>query len=94
MKWKKTPPDPSLPWVWCDFNAGTEEGEYWVLDIKDLGKIKPRPAEGIRIFIYDYENEEETEIVGCEAILKKKKGIWIAIPDEDTWYSSITPNPD
>lgn len=87
MKWKVIPPDPSLPRIWCDFNTGTEEGGYWVLDVKDIQLIKPGPMEGMRVFIYDFENEEKTEIVGCEAFLKKENRLWIALPDEETWYS-------
>ena len=75
----------NIPWVYCDFNSCTEKNEYWTLKKDDLVKIDNKDNK--KIFIFMYENEEETEIVGCEAILKKSEGKWIAIPNDDTWYS-------
>lgn len=52
------------------------------------------PAVGKRIFVFMYEDREETELVGCEATLEwatlATEG-WRARPDAPTWYRGPRP---
>jgi hypothetical protein len=81
----------AIPHIWCDFNAAGWSGEpgddcYYVLDKAALHSL-PEP-EGMRVFIFDYENVDKTEILGCEAILERTTAGWLrARPDRATWYS-------
>jgi hypothetical protein len=82
------PPDASLPWVWCDFNACGWSGQagdtcYYVLDRRTLDGL--HPAEGMRVFVFDYEGAGE--MVGCAGRLEWHNGDWRVRPDEWTnWY--------
>jgi len=80
-----------IPHIWCDFNASGWSGEsgdncYYVLNKAALDSLPEQ--EGTRVFIFDYEDVDMTEIVGCEAILERTADGWLrARPDEATWYS-------
>lgn len=75
--------------VWCDFNAAGWSGAaddtcYYVLDTHVLERHGA--YEGMRVFVFDYDNEAHTILVGCEATLEWHKDGWRARPDPATWY--------
>ena len=85
---KSTPPDASLPKVWCDFNACGWSGEpddncYYAFDKEALAAL--RPTEGMQLVIYD-DNGDGT-VIGCEARLESFNMSWRFRPDEDTWFT-------
>src|SRR5262245_35824077 len=90
-------PDPAVPIIGCDFNACGWSGQdddncYYVLDLAAIARL-PQP-DGARVFVFDWKDLEEPEVVGCEATLEwvdwTELGCprgWRAWPDEATWYS-------
>ena len=83
-----------LPAIECDFNAMGWSGEaddicYYVFHRAMFDALEK--AVGMRIFVFMYEDVDQTEIVGCEAILEYDQGAWRARPDEATWYRGAAP---
>ncbi len=81
----------NLPKVFCDFNAAGLSGDpddncYYGFDEMGLSDFGG-PREGLHVFLYDYEDIERTEIVGCEAILEKYQISWLAQPAPDSWLA-------
>ena len=59
-------PSPLPPRVWCDFNAcgwsGAEDDDcYYQLDAADIDAIQRN--EGTTVLLYDWEDDEETEVL-------------------------------
>ena len=87
-------PPKDLPAISADFNAIGWSGEEndnccYSLHCEKLKEISPR--EGMRIFIYDDDIDEDgkPEIFGCVAILEKIDDLsarWRARPIESTWF--------
>ena len=80
-------PDPSLPRLWCDFNAQgwtgvADDSCYYAFDIKGLANLSPH--EGMRLFAFD--EEGNGEVIGCEGVLEKFGESWRIRPDENTWF--------
>lgn len=78
-----------MPAIVCDFNATGWSGDrgdtyYYVFSQADMAKVDM--YEGMKAFIYMYENAEMTEIIGFEAVFEKYGTGWRAKPDEDTFY--------
>jgi hypothetical protein len=81
-------PDASLPRLWCDFNAEGWTGApddtcYYAFDQQALARLGPR--EGLRLFAFV--DEENGEIVGCQAVLETFGTSWRVRPVEGTWFS-------
>ena len=80
----------NTPRVWCDFNAigwsgDPDDDAYYVFDAAALAQAEP--TEGMRLFLFDWEDAEETRIVGCEAILERVGDAWRARPVYGSWCS-------
>ena len=79
-----------LPYIECDFNARGWSGDlddmcFYVFVIPtDISVVLHN---GLRSFIFMYDNAEKTEIVGCEAVFEQYHEGWRARPDETTWYN-------
>lgn len=80
----------TLPRLWCDFNAVGWSGDphddcYYVFDQAALSGLSP--YEGLHVFVFMYDDQEETEITGCEAVLEAYDKGWRIRPDTSTWCS-------
>jgi len=85
---KSTPPDASLPRVWCDFNAcgwsgAPDDNCYYAFDKEAV--LALHPTEGMRLFAYD--DDGDGEVTGCEARLERFQDSWRIRPDESTWFT-------
>lgn len=80
-------------YVWADFNAvgwsrAPDDNSYYV-----LRPYKPNDivfAHGLEVMTFDFDNGEETEIIGCEATIEVYRDGWRASPWTRTWYSGPT----
>ena len=84
---KSEPPDTSLPWVECDFNACGWTGAagddcYYVFDEQAL--LRLGPVEGARLIIFA--DEGGGEVFGCEGRLERFGEGWRVRPDPATWF--------
>ena len=84
---KSIPPDPSIPRLFCDFNAqgwsgAPDDNCYYAFDEKRLAEIDPK--EGLLLFAYM--DELDDEIIGCEVRVEKFGESWRLRPNEDTWF--------
>ncbi len=80
---------PSLPAVWCDFNACGWSGEpddtcFYILDRNALAAL--RAGSGTRIFIYMENDVAGQQIVGCAATLEWYGDGWRVRPDGTNSY--------
>ena len=87
-------PNPYLPRLWCDFNAIGWSGQpdddcYYIFDMAVFanGSI----TEGLCVFAFMYDNQEETEITGCEMTFEPYHDGWRLRSDVATWYSGPLP---
>ena len=83
---------PSLPAVWCDFNACGWSGEpddtcFYILNLDALAALRATP--GTRIFIYMEDDLEGQQIVGCAATLERYRDGWRARPDGTDYYYGL-----
>ena len=80
------PPDPSLPRIWCDFNACGWSGEpddncFYALD--EAAILALWPAGGARVFVCD---DGDDQVLGCVGHLEPYRDGWRVRPCEDTWF--------
>ena len=88
-------PSPSIPLVWCDFNAcgwaGNGDSCYYALDRERLKEIAAH--EDMQVFLYDV--DEPGTIFGCVAKLEPwthgTSSGWRAQPIPGTEYSGPEP---
>jgi hypothetical protein len=85
---KSIPPNPSIPKLWCDFNAQGWSGDpgdncYYAFDNERLAELDPK--EGLLLFAYM--DDLKDEIVGCEVHLETFGDSWRLRPNEETWFS-------
>jgi hypothetical protein len=86
----KMPPQSSCPPVWCDFNACGWSGQpgdncFYVLDKQRL--VELRAKAGDRVFLYDLDSEDGSEVTGVEGELVDSGGKLIARPLGEQFYS-------
>lgn len=94
-----SPPPKDIPTIWADFNAvglSDEDGDNCCYSLHRDRLNEIFPCEGMTVFIYDEEvNEQgEVEIFGYIATLERIVGFnsqWRARPDENTLYRGPSP---